>query len=146
MAQLKGSTALESKLNNLVRKLTGHQPVLKVGFFEEATYPDGTPVAEVATFQEFGTAKIPPRPFFRNMIADNQASWGKGMAMALKKSNYDAKQALEITGQVVAGQLKQSIIDLVTPPLSPATIARKGFDKPLIDTAHMLNSVSYNVF
>jgi hypothetical protein len=48
-------------------------------------------------------------------------------------------------GAGIAGQLRQSIIDLVAPPLAPSTIKRKGFDKPLIDQGIMLSSVDYEV-
>jgi hypothetical protein len=39
----------------------------------------------------------------------------------------------------------QSIRDLVSPALAPATVARKGFSKPLIETGHLLNSVAVEV-
>ena len=38
-------------------------------FFSDAKYDDGKPVAEVAAYQEYGTAAIPERPFFRQSIA-----------------------------------------------------------------------------
>ncbi|MDN5158227.1 hypothetical protein LVK59_28730, partial [Escherichia coli] len=41
--------------------------------------------------------------------------------------------------------IKESIRAFESPPLSPITIARKGFDKPLIDTGDMQKSVSYEV-
>ena len=41
---------------------------LEIGFFETARYPNGTFVAQVAYFNEFGTLNIPMRPFFRNAI------------------------------------------------------------------------------
>ena len=48
-------------------------------------------------------------------------------------------------GALIAGQLQKSINETNNPPLSPRTIARKGFDKPLIDTGHMWNSVNFEV-
>lgn len=47
-------------------------------------------------------------------------------------------------GDGIRGQLQTSIRDWTTPPNSPDTIAKKGFNKPLIDTSHMLNSVDYD--
>ncbi|MDL2105264.1 hypothetical protein QQJ69_19235, partial [Proteus mirabilis] len=40
---------------------------LSVGFFEHSKYPDGTPIAYVASIQELGypAGGIPPRPFLR---------------------------------------------------------------------------------
>ncbi len=88
---------------------------------------------------------IPPRPYFRNMIRANGREWGAAMAKLLKANEFDAGKVLGLMGQLIKGQLQQSIRDLVSPPLAASTIRRKGFTKPLIDTGHMLNSVDYEV-
>ena len=43
------------------------------------------------------------------------------------------------------GEVRQAIVDTTSPPLSPRTVASKGFAKPLVDTGHMLNSVASEV-
>ena len=48
-------------------------------------------------------------------------------------------------GEHIKDQLQGSIRDLMEPALSPVTIAKKGFSKPLIETSHMLNSVDYDI-
>lgn len=53
MSGFKGGEALEKKLREYAQKL-GKGELLKVGFLEGATYPDGTPVAQIAAVQEFG--------------------------------------------------------------------------------------------
>lgn len=107
----------------------------------------GKPVAMIAAIQEFGAPSrgIPPRPFFRNMIAKRKSEWAKGIAAQLKATGYNADLTLRRTGEVVAGQLRQSIIETNSPSLAASTIARKGFSKPLIDTSHMINSIDYEV-
>ena len=138
---------IEAKLARMARGLK-RGAVVRVGFLEGATYPDGTSVPMVAAIQEFGapSANIPPRPFFRGMIKDKSSEWPAGLAQALADNDYDAERALDVTGQAIAGQLRQAIIDYdAGPPLKPATIARKGHDRPLIDTGHMLNSIDYEV-
>lgn len=146
MVTVKGGFALERRLGEIAAKL-GDSPTLSVGFLEGATYPDGTSVPMVAATQEFGAParNIPPRPFFRNMIADKSPGWADSLAATLKATNYDPTAALNLMGEGIKGQLQQSILDLTSPPLSPRTIARKGFDKPLIDTSVMINSVDYVV-
>jgi hypothetical protein len=52
---------------------------------------------------------------------------------------------LDLMGTAIKGQLQQAIVDFVGIPLAPATIARKGTDKQLVDTGHMLASVDYEV-
>lgn len=67
------------------------------------------------------------------------------MGRILKSTNYDTRKTFELMGEGISGQLRQSIRDTNTPALSPITIARKGFEKALIDSGHMWNSVAYEV-
>lgn len=119
---------------------------LKAGLLEGATYPDGTPVPMVAATNEFGNPanNQPPRPFFRNAIAEHEGEWQEAMATLIGNGG-DTRDVLSLLGEIIVDDIKGSIRQLDAPPLSPVTIARKGFDKPLIDTSNMLNSVSYEV-
>jgi len=142
----KGGERLQTKLDEILKKTTGQHEV-KVGFLSGSTYPDGTPVAEVAAIHNFGApaANIPARPFFSNMVAEEKPKWGAAIARLLKENGYDAGKALALMGEDIGGALQQSIVDTNSPDLADATIERKGFDKPLIDTGHMRNSVGYQV-
>lgn len=160
MATIKGGDKIRKVLDSTVSKL--YPGYVEVGFPSGASYPEadgGLPVALVAALNEYGhrigaapaegqpdhRQSVPPRPFFRNMIAKKKARWPKQMATLLKNTNYDVNATLEMMGQEVSGQLVESIDALKTPPLAASTIARKGFDKPLIDTGTMRKSVTYNV-
>lgn len=146
MAVLTGGGKIEGFLAGLSRRLkTGD--VVRVGFLEGSTYPDGTPTAMVAAIQNFGAPArgIPPRPFFSNMIVDCSPQWGDELAKVLKAANLNGALALSRMGERIAGQLRESINQTNAPPLSPLTVARKGFDKALIDTGHMWNSIAYEV-
>lgn len=124
---------------------------LKVGFLKGGKYytdKDGTPVAAVAAWNEFGVPvhNQPPRPFFRIMIAEQAPKWGKMAAALLKANDGDVDATLDIMGQEIQGRIKESINALMEPPLAASTIAKKkGNDKPLIDTAIMVNAVSFEV-
>jgi hypothetical protein len=144
MADISGGAKLAAYLKKWVDATAGG-PYVKVGFLAGAAYPDGTPVAAVAAFNEFGGRDRPPRPFFRNMVAQRGSTWGAATATALKTSGNDVNKALDLVGQGIKGQLQQSIVDLTDPPLAASTVRAKGFDKPLISTGHMLNSVDYEV-
>lgn len=146
MATIRGGDKLEARIREIARNL-GSGATLAVGFLENATYPDGKPVAMIAAIQDFGAprAGIPPRPFFRSMVAAKQGEWPKAIGDLLKANNMDPMRALNIAGFAIAGQLRQSIIDTNAPPLAQSTIDRKGFDKPLIFTSHMINSVDHEV-
>jgi hypothetical protein len=141
-----GGAKLEAALRTLAAKVAS-PGTLRVGVLEKSRYPDGTPVAMIAAIQDFGApaAGIPPRPFMRNAIAEHKAEWPKALGDLLKDNDYQTKPALEKFGQGVAGQIRQSIIDTNQPPLKPATIRRKGFEKPLVDTGQLLASIDYEV-
>ncbi|EGQ5294910.1 hypothetical protein I4B40_002119 [Enterobacter cloacae] len=146
MTTFSGGAALEAKLAELAEKL-GDGKTLRVGFLEGATYPDGQSVPMVAAANEYGDPAMnrPPRPFFRNMIAEKSPEWPQDIAKISEATGYDADKMLGMMGEHIKGQLQGSIRDLMEPALSPVTIAKKGFSKPLIETSHMLNSVDYDI-
>ena len=137
--KLSGGKKLEEALKLLAAKAK-NSAVLSVGFPEGATYPDGTPVPFVAAMNEFGSSG-PPRPFFRGMIAQESPHWGKDLGELLKSEDYDASKALALMGNEIEGELVESIQTLTDPPLAPSTIVAKGFDKPLVNTGVMWQSV-----
>ncbi len=91
------------------------------------------------------TVNIPMRPYFRTMIAKQSPGWGVRLGKILVGAKYDGALALGRMGEVIKGQLQDSIREWTDPPNAPSTVAKKGFDKPLIETGHMLNSVDYEV-
>ena len=142
---LQGSDGVMKALEDIAKRMGGGE--VSVGFMEGATYPEGTPVAAVAFWNEYGvpSRNQPPRPFFRQMIAAESPTWPGKMAKLAKATGYDGDRVLALMGEDIKGALQKSINDLQDPPLSPSTVEAKGFGKPLIDTSHMLNSVSYEV-
>ena len=148
---LSGADGVSKALEEIARKMGGGE--VSVGFMEGATYPDGTPVAAVAFWNEFGKMVESefgdyfqmPRPFFRQMIAKESPTWAAKMGKLAKAMDYDGAKVLALMGEDIKGALQKSINDFESPPLAPSTIAAKGFAKPLIDTSHMLNSVAYEV-
>lgn len=120
---LKGGKKLEAHLKRLSQQIDKATKV-KVGFLSDATYSDGTPVAMVAAIQNFGAPArgIPPRPFFSNMVADKSPEWGPALGRLLRDNDLDAAAALDQVGQGIAGQLRESIVNTNTPPLSPVTL------------------------
>lgn len=142
-----GGDKLRARLEKMAQSIEDAGK-LRVGFLKNATYPDGTKVAQVAYENEFGRhgkPYVPPRPYFRNMIAARKGQWAKAISVLMKSSGHDAGRALPLLGEFIKGDLQQSIRDFTTPGNAPFTIRKKGFDKPLIDTGHMLRSVDYEV-
>jgi hypothetical protein len=127
VAVIKGGDKLEAALNKTAANAS-KAATLSVGFLEGSTEPDGTSIPMIAAIQEFGAPKanIPPRPFFRNMIAAKSGEWLGAVADLLKANDYDAEKTLGQTGEAIKGQLQQSIIDTMEPALSPVTIMLRG--------------------
>lgn len=146
MASFSGGAALEAKLAEIAEQL-GDGATIRVGFLEGATYPDGTSVPLVAAANEFGDPGMnrPARPFFRRMIAAKSPEWGSDLSKVAIASGYDARAFLPLMGERIKNQLQESIREFYDPPLAQSTIDRKGFEKPLIDSGHMLSSVDYDV-
>ena len=119
----------------------------EVGIFEDARYPEGESVAQRAYWHEYGRG-VPERPFFRPTIAEKQQEWSdlatKG-AQKVLEAEITPEQFFETLGALAAGNVKETISALRDPPLHEKTIERKGFDKPLVDTGVMLNSISHRV-
>lgn len=146
MAKMRGGEGVARALREVSDNIS-KAATLRVGFLEGATYPDGKSVAMVAAIHEFGAprAGIPPRPYFRNMIARKSPEWPDAIGKLLVANNYDLALTFAQAGEAIAGQLRQSIVDTNSPALAESTVRRKGFSKPLVDTGHMLNSVDYEV-
>ena len=79
------------------------------------------------------------------MIAKKSPEWPAAVGALLVANDYDVERTLDQAGFAIAGQLRESIQQTNAPPLAESTIRRKGHDKPLVDTGHMLNSVDHEV-
>lgn len=148
-----GTFTVPARKQTIYRKVDKHGNFLRKGRFVKRKAANFESTHDVAAHQR----TQPPRPFFRRMIAAKKAEWGPALGVQLKKTDYDARRSLDVIGAGIAGQLRQSIVDLVDPPLAPSTIAAKsrgkvnkvagvlGPAKPLVWTGHMLQSVDHEV-
>lgn len=135
---------MEKALGEIAAKLD-KGGTLRVGFLEGSTAPNGDSLPLRAALNEFGHGNVPPRPFFRRMIQAKSGEWPEAIAHQLKATNYDVDLTLRRTGVAIKGQLQRSILDLWSPALSPVTVAKKGFAKPLIEHGDMINAVDFEV-
>lgn len=135
-----------------------HGLVGKVGWFQSSHYPDGTPVAYVASIQEHGypAGGIPPRLGMRDTADAKRVEWaaiaGRG-AKAVLKGTTSATAAMEQLGLKAAGDMRKHIAEIVSPPLKPATIQdrlrqrankklRGALDKPEVFTGELIDSLT----
>lgn len=117
---------------------------VRVGVLENATYPDGTPVAMVAFWNEYGTRTSPVRAFFRTTVSEQKKNWVLSVQNLMKIHN-DPKQVMGLIGVHMQEQIVQSINTWSDPPNSAYTIAKKGSSKPLIETGVLMRSIKHEV-
>lgn len=137
-------------LRKLASQLKESGKVVQVGFPDNLTHEGGESVAFIAAVHEYGapSAGIPERPFLKPAIIQ-----GKGDQLRLNKVNLirilhnqiDFTTALGQLGEMAKGQVQLYIVNGNFAPLKPATIARKGSSKPLIDTGQMRQSVAWEI-
>lgn len=99
----------------------------KVGFFAGQNYEDGTPVAYVATIQEFGAPDqgIPPRPFMRPTVEDKKGEWSQDIANGMRavlKGRLTADDVLDAVGAAAAGDIVKTLAAGDFKALSPITL------------------------
>lgn len=140
---MRGGDKFRQRLAELAVQATTAK--VRVGVIEQANYPDGESVAQVAFWNEYGTATIPPRPFFRNTIAQHKDEWPKQAATFMEANGGDVRQTLADMGEVVKGQIKMTIQDFREPPNAAATVKQKGFDKPLINKGTLWDRIECEV-
>lgn len=149
------STKVDTKLNlrglgNLAKRLaTLARTKAEVGFFQGDTYDDGTPVAQVAAWNEYGSRFHPQRPFMQETLENktNLHAIIKVMKQAARASILNqggARSLMQLLGKIVAEEIKITIANYPGHN-SPSTIDRKGFDRPLFDTGKMLESVRFRI-
>lgn len=143
-AGFSGGAKLEEVLRNTVKKLSEGK-TLRVGFLEDENYPDGTPVAQVAFWNEYGTKTSPPRPFFRQTIAAKSGKWGAALGKALVANGNNVDAAMSLVGIGIKDQITQSVVAFADPENAASTIEHKGFNKPLVDTGQMQRSVGFDI-
>ncbi len=108
----------------------------------------GISIAQIASYQEFGTDTIPQRSFMRTSFDENEQRINR---FAEKQFGLvlDGKQnilkAFGLIGQLVQSVIQVKIREIRYPPNAESTIKQKGSDKPLIDFGQMIQSVRYAI-
>lgn len=104
----------------------------QAGWFESARYDDGVPVAQVAIYNEYGTSRIPPRPFMRPTAESQKGEWtratGKAVSQVLR-GKMSAEQGMTLVAQKAAGDIRQTITQVFEPELSPVTVLLRQWRK-----------------
>lgn len=124
-------------------------------------YKTGEKFSDVLAWNHYGTETIPPRPVLRiaaeNILSSpemkkHMKAYFKNVIEYTRRGRLNDLKDVETKmltalGRQVAAEAKR-IIDRNSGELqhnAPATVAKKGFDKPLFETGEMKKKISYEV-
>lgn len=119
---------------------------IHVGFQRgKAKYEDGTDVLDVAMYNEFGTSKIPARPFMQQSFDRHKTEYVEECETIFNAmiKGQDTVAMIRQFGMKVKQDIQDEIERGEFVPNAPATVAKKGFNKPLYETGLMKKSVVY---
>ncbi|WP_301860187.1 hypothetical protein [uncultured Megasphaera sp.] len=155
------------KITVTLKELDGRR--VEAGVFADAgTAKDGkTSLADIAYWNEYGVTinvsdkmrkylhandihlspgktsiHIPSRPFMRQAADKNMGKWGDTAEKLVKMIAYgmSAQQGLELLGIQAKGDIQDIFTSGSFAANSPATIAKKGSSRPLIDSGSLRDS------
>lgn len=122
---------------------------------KSAKYEDGTSLADVMTWNHYGTETIPPRPVLR-IAAENVMSNNEEIKKALnayfknilENPNGQAEAEKEMLRKIGVQVIKEAkrIIESGNElqENAPGTVRKKGFNKPLYETGLLLKNLGYD--
>ena len=121
---------------------------VKAGFPEgSGGYGDGQSLAEVAAWNDLGTASIPAKPFLERSFQDHRDRLEAVCDAALQALNQGgtAEASLDRVGQGCVEVIRREIDGGGFGSNAWSTIRAKGFDRPLIETGYLRSSVDYRI-
>ena len=141
--QLDGIKELQKELDYI------KSHAVKVGVLGNGS-TDGVSVQDYAIFNEYGTSRIPKRPFFRLSVGTQKAQneikeYLNTQIENIIQSGITGQQAYENLGTFVVQKIKKTIASGNFAALDPKTVKKKGHSKPLMDTHSLYESISYEI-
>lgn len=135
------------KLDKELKYLQTH--AVKVGVLGNGS-ANGISVQDYAIFNEYGTSRMPARPFFRLSVGTANAQneikeYMKQQVEQIIQGGMSAQQAYENLGTFVVQKIKKTIASGNFAALNPQTVKKKGHSKPLMDTHSLYNSINYEI-
>lgn len=141
-SSVKADLRVWRKLYNTAKKVDG--VAVRVGVFDGRN-------AEIGLVHEYGApaAGIPARSFIRQAFErrrDELVQLQAKLSEAILAGKIDEKRAMGLLGAWGSGAIKATITrDGTFAPLKPATVKRKGSDKPLINTGQLVGAITFVV-
>ena len=124
--------------------------VLEAGIVgSDATDPhgdSGLTNGEIGALLEFGTrdGHVPAYHWLRGSLRqqDYLIRWLAEATRSVVAGSSSPEAALGLVGQRLVHTIKDNISDGLSPDNAPATVAKKGFNFPLVDTGELVRHIS----
>lgn len=119
---------------------------VKVGIRRGKGSHEGTDMLDIAVYNHFGTATIPARPFVSDCAEKNAGQIQeaqKRLVYRVYQGGLSADGALAELGAWYVNVQKGHILHGGWTPNAPATVKRKGSNRPLVDTGQLVNTVDW---
>jgi len=130
-----------------VKSLHGRE--VKIGIMGNESV-DGVSVIDYAMYNEFGTNRIPARPFMSKtaeVYGPKMIKFVEFLAGRMIDGKVGPTYVLQNIGEKYQSYIQKTIRDAKNwaVPNAASTVAMKGSSSPLIDTGRMVQSVRYEV-
>jgi hypothetical protein len=151
--KVKSESAMLNAHISALKQLKGRR--VEVGWFDD-TYPSGKSVADVMEINEYGAVinrdgkltVIPARPWMRlaqENFRGKRKDVEKRVFTRLFNKEIKPREAMKQIAQAIKRSVVSSIRNGQWAPNAPSTIAKKGSDKPLIDTSQAVETVDFRI-
>lgn len=136
--------------NRIKRVARDYTTKVEVGYFGNQKHSGKRPItmSTLANFHEYGTRKMPARPFIRPALKQNRMKYLKLAGKQITPCIFGRQTTTNVwhlLGAEAVKDIQDYMINGTFAPLKPATIERKGSSKPLIDTGKLRQSITYRV-
>lgn len=109
---------------------------------------NGASYVDIATWNEYGTSRIPSRPFIRISADTNKQSWEK-LAQQCVNNVIDGgspRDAAQVVGHRMVEDIRKVFGDTsMLKANAPSTIKKKGRNEPLVDSGEMRRRVNFRI-
>lgn len=141
-------------LKELLKRMQQPENSVLVGVPAGAEHVDETTgekatMAKIAAIHEFGADNIPERPVLRQGTRNGMKKLQRvteAHLRAVLQGKMTLIQVVQRTGVLIVGEVKREFTSPAPAfvPNAPATIARKGSSRPLVDTGQFRQSITYS--
>ena len=108
---------------------------------------NGASYVDIATWNEYGTGRIPSRPFIRISADTNKAAWAK-LAQQCVNGVIDGdspRDAAQVVGLRMVEDIRKVFGSSELKANAPSTVKKKGRNEPLVDSGEMRRRVNFRV-